>query len=261
LTISAHQDRSVYLRAWGETYHHSLQLTSADAPGLGHVAWRAQSEEALELAAVEIERAGAAEGWVEGGLGQGTAFRFRTPGGHLAEIFWQVERYVSPEDIRSRFRTRPQRRPAAAFGTAARFLHHVNLSSADVARDRAFFTDVLGFRTNELLKVPGKNLEIFAAMACTNVEHDLGVTIEPDARCGVLNHIAYALESREEVLLAADAAVEAGVTIELGPAKHGAGESFFLYVREPGTQQRIELYSGGYLNFEPDRPTIVWWGD
>jgi catechol 2,3-dioxygenase len=65
-------------------------------------------------------------------------------------------------------------------------------------------------------------------------------------------------ESREEVLLAADAAVEAGVTIELGPAKHGAGESFFLYVHEPGTQQRIELYSDGYLNFEPDRPTIVW---
>jgi hypothetical protein len=29
-------------------------------------------------------------------------------------------------------------------------------------------------------------------------------------------------------------------------------------VREPGSQQRIEIYSGGYLNFEPDRPTIVW---
>jgi catechol 2,3-dioxygenase len=258
LAVSAHEDKSIYLRAWGETFQHSLQLTSADGPGLGHVAWRACSAEALELAAAEIERTGLGEGWIDGGVGHGKAFRFRTPSGHLAEIFWQVERYVSPADIRSRFRTRPQRRLAAAFGPAARFLHHVNLSSADVAPDRAFFAEVLGFKTNELLKVPGKNLEIWAAMACTNVEHDLAVTIEPDGRRGVLNHIAYALESREEVLLAADAAVEGGVTIELGPAKHGAGESFFLYVCEPGTQQRIELCTGGYLNFEPDRPTIVW---
>ena len=49
MTVSAREDKSIYLRAWGETFHHSLQLTSADAPGLGHVAWRAQSEEALEL--------------------------------------------------------------------------------------------------------------------------------------------------------------------------------------------------------------------
>jgi catechol 2,3-dioxygenase len=90
------------------------------------------------------------------------------------------------------------------------------------------------------------------------VAHDLGATIEPDARLGVLNHIAYALELRQEVLLAADAAVEAGETIELGAGEAWGRESF-LYVREPATQQRIELYSGGYLNFELDRPTIVWW--
>jgi catechol 2,3-dioxygenase len=258
LTVSAREGKSVYLRAWGETFHHSLQLTAADAPGLGHVAWRSESEEALERAAAEFERAGVGVGWIEGGIGHGRSYRFRTPGGHLAEIFWEVERRASPEDVRSRFRTRPQRRPAGGFGIATRFLHHVNLSSPDVARDRAFFTDMLGFRTNELVTVPGRGLEIFAAMACTNVDHDLGVTLDPEARRGVLNHVAYALDSREEVLLAADAAVEAGVTIELGPAKHGAGESFFLYVREPGTGQRIEVYSGGYLNFEPDRPTIEW---
>jgi catechol 2,3-dioxygenase len=190
--------------------------------------------------------------------GHGKAYRFRTPSGHVAEIFWQVERYAAAEDVRSRFRNRPQRRHAGPAGVAARFLHHVNLSSADVAHDRVFFADRLGSKTNELVKVPGKGLEIFAAMASTNVDHDLGVTIDPEGRRGLLNHVAYAVESREEVLLAADAAVEWGLTIELGPAKHGAGESFFLHVREPGTQQRIELYSGGYLNFEPDRPTIVW---
>jgi hypothetical protein len=68
--------------------------------------------------------------------------------------------------------------------------------------------------------VPGKGLEIFAAMASTNLDHDLGVTIDPEGRRGLLNHVAYAVESRKEVLLAADAAVESGLTIELGPAEH-----------------------------------------
>jgi catechol 2,3-dioxygenase len=258
LTESARDAKSVYLRAWGETFHHSLQLTRADAAGLGHVSWRAESEDALEAAASDLSHAGLGDNWIEGGTGHGKAYRFRTPSGHVAEIFWQVERYAAAEDVRSRFRNRPQRRHAGPAGVAARFLHHVNLSSADVAHDRVFFADRLGFKTNELVKVPGNRLEIFAAMASTNVDHDLGVTIDPEGRRGLLNHVAYAVESREEVLLAADAAVEWGLTIELGPAKHGAGESFFLYVREPGTQQRIELYSGGYLNFEPDRPTIVW---
>jgi len=258
LTESARDDRSVYMRAWGETFHHSLKLTMADAAGLGHVSWRAQSEEALDAAVTEISRAGAGEEWIDGNIGHGRAYRFRTPSGHAAEIFWDVERYAAPVEVRSRFRNRPQRRHTGASGVAARFLHHVNLSSTGVAADRSFFADILGFRTNELLIVPGKGIEIFAAMACTNVDHDLGVTIDSEARRGRLNHIAYALESREEVLLAADAAVEADLTIELGPAKHGAGESFFLYVRDPGSEQRIEIYGGGYLNFEPDRPTIVW---
>ncbi len=258
LTETARDGRSVYLRAWGETFHHSLMLTSADTPGLGHVSWRAQSEEALEAAAAEIKRVGAGNDWIEGGTGHGRAYRFRTPGGHVGEIFWEVERYVPAEEARSRFRNRPQRRQPSRSGTAARFLHHVNLSSVNVARECAFYADVLGFKLNEMIKGPSKDIQIFAAMACTNLDHDLGLTIDAEGKEGRLNHVAYALESREEVLLAADAAIEAGLAIELGPAKHGASESFFFYVHEPGGQHRIETYSGGYLNFEPDRPTVVW---
>jgi catechol 2,3-dioxygenase len=256
LTASARTATAVYLRAWGETFHHSLQLTASAAAGLGHVAWRASSAAALDAGAAELERVGAGQSWVEGGTGHGRAYRFRTPGGHTGELVWEVERYAAPEEVRSRFRNRPQRRPEAS--TPARFLHHVNLSSPAVARDRALFADVLGFTCSELIRVPQVGLEVFAGLACTNLDHDLGVTIDPEAGAGRLNHLAYALESREEVLLAADAAVEAGLTIELGPAKHGVGESFFLYVRDPGSQQRVELYSAGYLNFEPDRPTVVW---
>ena len=43
---------------------------------------------------------------------------------------------------------------------------------------------------------------------------------------GRLHHITYALDSREEVLRAADIFLESGVRIETGPHKHAIQQSF-----------------------------------
>ena len=40
LEESGRSGASVYLRGWGEWSHHSVQLTEAAHPGLGHVGWR-----------------------------------------------------------------------------------------------------------------------------------------------------------------------------------------------------------------------------
>ena len=50
LVESGRAGQSVYLRAWGEWGHHSLQLTEAPQAGLGHVGWRTWSPEDLESA-------------------------------------------------------------------------------------------------------------------------------------------------------------------------------------------------------------------
>lgn len=55
LEESGRNGQSVYLRGWGEHFHHSLQLTEGDAPGQGHIAWRSGGEEELERAE-ELER-------------------------------------------------------------------------------------------------------------------------------------------------------------------------------------------------------------
>ena len=47
--------QSVYLRGYEEQYHHSLKVTAAPRAGLGHVAWRARSPQALERRVVAIE--------------------------------------------------------------------------------------------------------------------------------------------------------------------------------------------------------------
>ena len=41
------------------------------------------------------------------------------------------------------------------------------------------------------------------------------------------------MDSREEVLKAADILVENGIPIETGPHKHSIGQTFFLYCYEP----------------------------
>ena len=73
-----------------------------------------------------------------------------------------------------------------------------------------------------------------------------------------MNHVAYAQETREEVLRGADIMRDHDIFIEFGPSRHGISEAFFLYVYEPGGN-RVEIYSGGYLNFAPDWGPIKWY--
>ncbi|MDZ7899202.1 MAG: VOC family protein [Arcicella sp.] len=83
-------ENSVYLRAWGDYFHHTLKLTKSEKSGLGHIGWRADSPEALEECVAYLESIGAGRGWVEGDLGHGKAYRFQSPDGHTHEVFWDV---------------------------------------------------------------------------------------------------------------------------------------------------------------------------
>jgi catechol 2,3-dioxygenase-like lactoylglutathione lyase family enzyme len=79
--------QSVYLRAYEDFYHHTLKVTQAAKPGLGHVAWRATSPQALERRVAALESSGLGVGWSEGDRGHGPAYRFTTPAGHPMELY------------------------------------------------------------------------------------------------------------------------------------------------------------------------------
>ncbi|MGC0239404.1 VOC family protein [Arthrobacter sp. SD76] len=51
---------------------------------------------------------------------------------------------------------------------------------------------------------------------------------------GRFHHFAFAPDSREDILRAADICLENDVFIEYGPYKHAINQTFFLYVWEPG---------------------------
>ena len=254
LEESGRDGQSGYLRGWGERFHHSLQLTESGQAGLGHIAWRAQGPEQLDTAVARVEKAGAGEGWADSSTGQGATFRYRGPGGHLHELFWEVERYAAPAGLESPFPNRPQR--FVPRGIAARQIDHVTVATADPGADAEWYRDTLGHRFMEYTVIPDRpDWVVFAMTTVCERAHDMGLVWDPSPVPGRLNHLAYWVDSREELLRAADVLLNQDIAIEFGPGKHGMGEQDYLYFREP-SGVRIELNTGGYRNYEPDYATV-----
>ena len=72
-----------------------------------------------------------------------------------------------------------------------------------------------------------------------------------------LHHISYWLNDSQDILRAADILKENGLQF-IGPGKHGVSQAIYLYVMDPGSGCRVELFSGGYLIFEPDWEPVEW---
>ena len=256
LEESGRDGNSVYLRAWSEELFHSLQVTEGPEPAVGHIAWRAAGPDDVAAVAARLEAAGAGEGWIDGGTGHGAAYRFRTPGGgHLHEVFWEVERYAAPPELRTDFPGRPQR--WIPRGASPRYLDHVTLCTPQIIDDAAFMVDNLGLRfTDYVVPEPGAEIVVFGVLT-SHSTHELGMVPEFGPQRGRVNHIAFWCDQRVDVHRAADVLLSAGTAIEFGPGIHGVDEITYLYVREPGGL-RIELNSGGRRIFQPDRETRRW---
>jgi catechol 2,3-dioxygenase len=149
---------------------------------------------------------------------------------------------------------------AAAYpgrGANVRRLDHVNYLTAAVPETSEFLRDVLGARcTEQIVTDEGDPQAIWYSLG--NKTYDLVYTEDWTGSRGRLHHIAFATDTREEILRAADVFLDAGVHIETGPHKHAIQQTFFLYVWEPGGN-RIELCNAGArLILAPDWHTVSW---
>lgn len=249
-------DKSVYLRCWGDSFHHSIQLTAGEKPALGCIGWRADGEDGLTEAVARLNAAGTGEGWVDKLVGRGPAFRYRGPGGHLQEVFWEVERHTASSSSQSTFPSRPQKRGVQ--GCALRQLDHVTVAlPGDPLQAAHWYRETLGYRFTEYTVLDDSD-DCFFAMVSTNEHaHDLGLLRDTSGMSGRLHHIAFWLDEPAQLYQAAEFVIEAGHKVEFGPGRHGMGEEVYLYVRDPGGM-RIEFMSGGRRNYEPDWPTVKW---
>ncbi len=256
LKLSAEEGGSAYLRAWDDYEFHSLKLTRHQTTGVGHIAYRAQSEEALarRVEAIEASRFKSI-GWVEGDPGHGRAYRFEDPFGHVFEIYWDTVKYTPGKGDQPALKNMASRFHAQ--GACPRRIDHVNLLSEDVTEFRDFMETCLGARVSELIRLDNGRIG-GCWFTVNNKTYDLACTEEHGGGKGRLHHVTYATDQREDILRAADIFLENGVHIETGPHKHAIQGTFFLYVWEPAGN-RVELANAGArLILAPDWEPVVW---
>jgi catechol 2,3-dioxygenase len=261
LFVTAESDHQVYLRAWQDFDHHTLLLTQAEDSGLGHLAWRVSGPEDLADHEHQLRSLGVEYEWIEGGteLGHGDALRFRTPSAGIpTELYWEVERYVEADpSMVSNLASHPQR--YIGRGIAPRRFDHANFLVNDVRAEQQWHSEHLGIRHNYYLE-NAENERLGSWLAKTNLSHEIAFMRNRNQDGDVLHHIAYYLDSPDQLLRAATIIADGGAKLEWGPGQHGTSGAIFLYCFEP-SGNRIEVWTGGMLLFAPDWEPIRWDAD
>ncbi len=255
LTESGREGNSVYLRAFDDYEFHTLKLTASDTTGVGHIGYRTTSEAALERRVAVIEAMGSGVGWVDGDMGHGRAYRFRDPDGHVFELYYDTRTYEPPPEEKPALKNIAQRYHGR--GVGVRRIDHLNLLASDVRAIKAFMVEALGSRVTEEILLDNGRLG-GCWFTINNKSYDIAYTEDHSGARGRFHHVTYAVDSREDVLRAADIFLENGIYIETGPHKHAVQGTFFLYVYEPAGNRVEVANAGARLILRPDWPTVVW---
>src|ERR1700680_163326 len=137
MTESGRQGDSVYLRGWDDYERHSLKLTASKTSGMGHMAFRTRSPQALERRVAALQGSEFALGWTDGDVGEGRASLCQNPDGHKIALYYETEWYVPPPELRPALKNQAQRFPAR--GVNVRRLDHMNGLAVDLNGNREVF--------------------------------------------------------------------------------------------------------------------------
>ncbi|MUG72260.1 VOC family protein [Paenibacillus validus] len=250
----AREGQSVFLRGFGNYESYCMKLTESKEPGIGHTAIRTTSPQALERRAAAIDKSGYGIGWSEGDFGHGKSYQFRDPDGHAMELYFETEKYKAPEHLRPILKNQPQK--YTGNGVGVRQLDHINYLAQKVEPTSKFLQDHLGMKVSEQI-VLDSGEHAGSWLYSGQKSYELVYTVDSTNSRGRLHHLAFLVDTREEILRAADIYIDNDIYIEGGPAKHAIQQTFFLYCYEPGGN-RIEVCTGGYFIYAPDAETITW---
>jgi catechol 2,3-dioxygenase len=246
---------SVYLHTWDDYERFTVKVTAQSTSGVGRTWLRAASREALAHRVAAIEAAGLGAGWSEAEPHYGPVYHFHDPDGHPYGLYWDTHRYEPTPALRPSLKNQAARYPGR--GANVRRLDHVNFLASAIAPQDAFLANLLGARKSEQIMLDGGELAA-VWFTVTDKSYDLVYTQDWTGTRGRLHHIAFATDTREDILRAADVFLDAGIHIETGPHKHAIQQTFFLYVWEPGGN-RIELCNAGArLLLAPDHQVVTW---
>ncbi|MGH8931214.1 MAG: catechol 2,3-dioxygenase [Egibacteraceae bacterium] len=246
----AREPQRVFLKCWDEHEHHSVVLRHAPTYGLDHMAFKVHQADDLDYYERRLEAAGVAVKRLargESAPGHGEAIRFETPSAHQVELVHGMERVGNLLPL-----TNPPPRPMGLVGIAPPRLDHIFITAEDVEETTRFFVGVLEFRlTEQILANDGYQLATWLERSHT--PHDIAIVTGPNRG---LHHFAFWLDDWNDVRQAADTLAYHGVTIDVGPTRHGVTRGYTVYFFDP-VGNRNEVFTGGYW-VDPDFEPITW---
>lgn len=258
--VARTDDDVAYLRGYQELIHHSLVLTQQDEARVNSYSFRVQRPQDVELFHDQLLEQEIEVLEVPAGreVGRGTAIRFLVPwSDHPFEFYYDIDKPLAPEELRSRLPSSSSRRR----GLGVRRIDHFNVqtSPGTVNQAEQWLQDALGLKRREFVMMPDHPTTLMASwLSVTSQMHDIAIGVNREEKSGQLHHVAFNLENYHDVLTAADQIRDLDIEYGVGPGKHGIGQAMYLYVHDPGSDHRVEFYSGGYQIFDPDWEPIEW---
>lgn len=246
LEVTGHDAEFLFLRALEEAGHHSLVFEKANRDGAGlcrHIGYRAFTEEDLRRAHDHFNARGEAAEFVERPY-QGLTLRLHDPVGVPIEFCATMEQRE----------TRLQRFHTHAGGRLA-FFDHVQIACHDVATAYRWYSE-LGFRLTEYTALDGTDEMWGVWLKRKNNTQDVVFANGAGPR---LHHFAYHTPEVGNVIHAADAMASLGLagTMDRAPGRHGIGNAFFIYFRDPDGH-RVEIFTSHYNVIDVDLAPRRW---
>ncbi|MEE9416724.1 MAG: catechol 2,3-dioxygenase [Acidimicrobiales bacterium] len=242
----------LFFKCWDERDHHCLAIRHDTRVGLDRFAFKVESEDDLAHFERRIEASGYVVDRISEGeeIGQGESIRFELPSGHQMELVANVDKVggrlplINPPPIVD-----------GLVGIAPPRIDHLLVHAEEVPEIARFFQDVLDFRLTEQL-LDGGGHQTIAFLERSAKPHDIAFVQGPN---GALHHFSFWLDDWDHIRRAADILAYNGISIDVGPTRHGLTRGNTIYFFDPmGT--RNEVFTGGYRP-DPDFPTITWTDD
>jgi catechol 2,3-dioxygenase len=243
----------VYFKCNDERDHNSFIIRQADRAGLDVFAFKVLNQATLEKIGADLKAYGIATERIPAGemLETGERLRFQIPTGHILELYAEKTEVGNGLGLLN-----PEAWLENQMGMNPTRMDHALLYGRDMDGSRRVFEEVLGFSVVERVLQEDSQNDAALWLTCSTKVHDVAmVRYTEDAK---LHHVAFLLESWEQVLRAADIMSMHRVSIDMGPTRHGITRGTTIYFFDP-SGNRLEVFSGGYQWYPDTKPTTWTW--
>ncbi|MBP1971719.1 catechol 2,3-dioxygenase [Virgibacillus natechei] len=257
LVLTERDGDRAYLRAWQDFDDYTLVLRESNVSEVNRMGWRVSTEESLKLFEKQLKEMNIDFIWVAGGQKRalGDAIHFKSPSGFPVELYWEKELFETNDPkLQSKLPSHPSK--YSFKGVSPRRFDHVNMMVNDVKKEQQWWTDLLGIHHRYYIQNK-EDVRLGSWLSRTNIAHEMALMRNANQDGASFHHLAYYLDSPDELIRAANIMAENDIEIEWGPGKHGTSGAQFIYVFEP-SGHRVEIWTGGFLIFSPDWEPIEW---